>query len=86
MNDVALIYRDQMVRGVLGTRPAILAKEANTTLLDSLAHRLADSEMAMELLRAKGYGHRGQSIADMVKALPPAPEAGPAVHDIWNAK
>jgi hypothetical protein len=86
MTDIALIYRDQMVRGVLGSRPAILSKEANTTLLDSLSYRLADAEVAMELLRAKGYGHRGLSLADMVKALPPAPQAGPAIHDIWSSQ
>lgn len=70
--DLPTIYRDQMVRAVLGTRPAILAKEADTTALNRLAQRLAEDEQALELLRAKGYGRRGMSILDMVEALPPA--------------
>jgi hypothetical protein len=71
MIDVVLVYRDQMVRGVLGDRPAILANEADTTLLDRLARRLADAEFALELLRAKGRGHRGQTLTEIVTALPP---------------
>lgn len=68
--DLPTVYRDQMVRGALGTRPAMLAKEADTALLDRLALRLADAELAIELLRAKGYGTRGNSLLDMIKALP----------------
>lgn len=86
MSDLPTIYRHQMIRCVLGSSLATLPKDANTTILDSLSHRLAENEMAMELLRAKGYGHRGVSIVDMVKALPPAPQAGPAVHDIWSSR
>ena len=86
MSDLAAIYRHQMIRSVLGSSLAVLPKEANPTMLDSLSDRLADAEMAIELLRAKGYGHRGLSLADMVKALPPAPQAALAVHDIWNTK
>jgi len=67
--DLKTVYRDQMVRGVLGERPAILAKEADTALLSNLAQRLAEAEAATELLRAKGYGRRGMSILDMVKKL-----------------
>jgi hypothetical protein len=71
MIDLRTVYRDQMIRAVLGTRPAILAKEANTAALDSMAQRLAETEMATELLRAMGYGTRGMGILDMIKALPP---------------
>lgn len=70
MSDVALIYRDQMVRGVLGQRPAILAKNADTALLGRLAQRLADAEFALELLRAKGYGQRGQTLPEIVQDMP----------------
>jgi len=68
--DLPTVYRDQMVRAVLGARPAMLAKEADTAALGRLAQRLAEDEQAMELLRAKGYGKRGMSILDMVQALP----------------
>lgn len=72
MSDVALIYRDQMVRGVLGSRPAILAQCADLTLLNKLSQRLADDEFAHTLLRAKGYGKPGQTLSEIVRDLPRA--------------
>jgi hypothetical protein len=70
MPDLNLIYRDQMVRAVVGTRPAILAKEADTAALDRFCQRLADAEEAIQLLCAKGYGFPSQSLADLVRAVP----------------
>ena len=72
MNDLHTIYRHQLIRAVLGTRPAILAKEADTAALDRMCQRLVDAEEASSLLCAKGYGHPSQSLADMIKALPEA--------------
>lgn len=78
MTDIALIYRDQLVRAVIGTRPAMQAKEADPRALSRLCDRLVESEEALELARAAGYGQRGESIADVVKrliaALPPTIE------------
>jgi hypothetical protein len=71
-NDVQTVYRDLMVRCVLGERPAMLAQEADTVLLERLAQRLAEAEVGMELMRAKGYGTRGVGLLDMIKALPQA--------------
>jgi len=70
--DLPTVYRDQMVRAVLGERPAMLAKEADTGALRRMAQTLAENEAAVELLRAKGYGKRGMNILDMVRALPEA--------------
>lgn len=72
MTDDTYMYRDLMVRCVLGERPAMLAKDADTALLERLARRLADAEAGMELMRAKGYGPRGMGLLDMIKALPQA--------------
>lgn len=76
MPDVILIYRDRIVRAVLGMRPAILAKEADTAALDRMCHRLADAEEAIQLLCAKGYGVPSQSLVDLVRALPSQSRAG----------
>jgi hypothetical protein len=70
MPDLNLIYRDQMVRAVVGTRPAILAKEADTAALDRFCQRLADAEEAIQLLCAKGYGWPSQSLVDLARAVP----------------
>jgi hypothetical protein len=70
MPDLNLIYRDQMIRAVLGTRPAILAKEADTAALDCFCQRLADAEEAIRLLCAKGYGWPSQSLVDLARAVP----------------
>lgn len=70
--DLPTVYRDQMVRAVLGTRPAMLAKEADTAALNRMAQHMAETEAATELMRAKGYGRHGLGLLDMVKALPDA--------------
>lgn len=70
--DLPTVYLDQMVRAAIGTRPAMLAKTADTATLRRMAQTLAENEAAVELLRAKGYGKRGMSILDMVRALPDA--------------
>jgi uncharacterized protein YfaT (DUF1175 family) len=67
MPDVNLIYRDQMVRAVLGTGPAILAKEADIAALARFAQRLADAEETIQLLCANGYGIPSQSLPDLVR-------------------
>jgi hypothetical protein len=70
MTELEFLYRDQIVRATLGTQPAILAKPHDQAALDRLAQRLADTEVAVELLRAKGYGNRGMTLSTMVRALP----------------
>lgn len=69
MPDLPLIYRDQMLRAALGTRPVILAKEADTATLDRLSQRLAEAEEAIQLLRANGCGASAHTLPDMVRAL-----------------
>lgn len=62
-------FRHQMVRAVLGTQPAILAKEADPTALDSLCRQLVDAQDAKALLRANGCGRHTDSLAAMVRTL-----------------
>ena len=68
--DPAMVYRDQMILATIGTRPAILTQTTNTALLNNLARRLADAEVALAQLRAKGYGRAGQTLVEIVDALP----------------
>jgi hypothetical protein len=70
MQSLKLIYRDQMIRAVVGTKPAVMAKEADITALDRFCQRLVDAEEAIGLLVAKGYGIPSQSLADLVRPLP----------------
>lgn len=67
--DINIMHRDLVVRAVVGTRPAILAKEADTVALDRICQRLTDSEEAIKLLCANGYGLPSRSLPDMVRAL-----------------
>jgi hypothetical protein len=71
MSDLPTVYRHQMIRAVLGTHPAMLAKEADPIALDCMSRRMADAEEAVQLLCAKGYGAPSQSLVDLVRALPP---------------
>jgi len=68
MSDLRTIYRHQMIRAVLGTRPAIIAKEADTAALDRICQRLVDAEEATNLLCANGCGIPSQSLPDLVRA------------------
>jgi hypothetical protein len=63
-----LVYRDQMVRAVMGDRPAVLAKEVDTVALARFAQRLADAEEAIQLLCANGYGIPAQPLPELVRA------------------
>ena len=68
--NILLIYRDRIMRAVVGTRPAIMAKEADAAAIDRICHTLADHEEAKQLLCAKGYGFPSQSLPDLVRKLP----------------
>jgi hypothetical protein len=68
--DPALVYEDQMILAVRGTRPAILHQPADRTRLAALARRLSDAEIALTGLRAKGYGRTGMTLVEIVDALP----------------
>lgn len=72
------VYRHQLIRAVLGTHPAILAKEADPVALDSLCRRLDDAEGAIQLLCANGYAWPSQSLTDLVRGLLQAREKGPS--------
>jgi hypothetical protein len=69
MSDLHTIYRHQLIRAVLGTRPAILAKEADTAALDRLCQRLVDAEVAIHLLCSNGCGMPSHALPDLVRAL-----------------
>ena len=67
--EINLMHRDLVVRSVVGTRPAILAKEADVAALDRICQRLTDAEEAIKLLCANGYGLPSRSLPDMVRVL-----------------
>jgi hypothetical protein len=56
-------YRDLIVRAV---------GDGNDDLLDSVAARLAESENALRILRAKGYGMTGIAIDAAARMVPEA--------------
>jgi hypothetical protein len=62
-------YRDEIVRSVLGACPAISAKEANPSAVQSICRQLVDAENAKAILRANGFGRNSDSISDMVRTL-----------------
>jgi hypothetical protein len=69
MSDIADIYRNEMLRAIHGPR----AHEANVhdmRRLNQLAQRLADSEEAQSILRAKGHGGAGMTLLAIVREVP----------------
>lgn len=62
-------HRDNIVRAVLGTNPAMTATVANPEALDAIANVLAENERAKAMLCAQGCGEAGQGIDVMVRVL-----------------
>lgn len=64
------VFREMIVRAVLGKSPAILSPVADTEALDAMCQRLSDCEQALEIFRAKGYGKPEQSLVEVARMLP----------------
>ncbi|MBD8565041.1 hypothetical protein IFU01_12320 [Oxalobacteraceae sp. CFBP 8763] len=69
MNDIARIYRAEILRAVLGSG-AHAAKAADLHRLNQIAEHLAECEEAQSMLRAKGHGGPGTSIVEMARQVP----------------
>lgn len=69
MSDIAYIYRAEILRAVFGPN-AIAAKAYDLHRLNAIAARLAESEQAMEILRAKGYGKTGMTLVEVIRSVP----------------
>lgn len=69
MNDIARIYRAEILRAVLGGNPPP-ANAHDLTRLNQIAEHLAECEEAQTILRAKGHGRAGMSFVDMARSVP----------------
>jgi len=69
MNDIARIYRAEMLRAVLGPG-AHPAKAADLHRLNQLAEHMAKCEEAQTILRAKGHGGPGTTIVEAARQVP----------------
>jgi hypothetical protein len=102
MNDIALRYRAEILRAVLGPRASEL-KADDITRLNQIAEHLAQCEEAQAALRARGYGHAGMTFVEIVREVPTnalgrlktlfAPKASSKerpgldeVSDIWSSR
>lgn len=69
MNDIARIYRAEILRAVFGPS-AHPAKAADLHRLNQLAEHMASCEEAQTILRAKGHGGPGTSIVEAARQVP----------------
>ncbi len=69
MNDIARIYRAEILRAVLGGNPPP-AKAHDLARLNQIAEHLAECEEAQVILRAKGHGRASMSLVDMARNVP----------------
>lgn len=69
MNDIARIYRAEILRAVLGGNPPP-AKAHDLVRLNQIAEHLAECEEAQTILRAKGHGRAGMSFVDIARSVP----------------
>lgn len=72
------VIRHQVVRAVLGTHPAMLAKEADSVALNCLCHSLADAAEAKRLLCLNTPAFPAHTLTDMVRNLLKLNEKEPA--------
>lgn len=59
----ARYYRNMILEAV---------KENDRKTLDALANNLAEAEESLSMLRAKGYGTHGMSVAATARQVPPS--------------
>ena len=64
------VYRDQIIRAVTGNQPAMVFHVTDETALRRLSERLAESERAHALIRAKGYGSMGMLLDELAATIP----------------
>lgn len=69
MSDIGDIYKAEILRAVFGPG-AHGARVNDPHRLRQLAKRLADTEEAQSILRAKGHGSAGKSLLDIVRSVP----------------
>ncbi|WP_198116913.1 hypothetical protein [Massilia rhizosphaerae] len=69
MNNVARIYRAEILRAVLGDKVSE-SKVANIDRLNQIAEHLVDCEDAKKILRSKGYGAAGMTFVELARSLP----------------
>lgn len=69
MNNMARIYRAEILRAVLGGSPHP-AKAHDLARLNQIAEHLAECEEVQTILRAKGHGRAGMSFVDMARSVP----------------
>jgi len=70
MNNIARIYRAEILRAVFGPG-AGPAQAADLNRLNQIAERLAECEEVHGILRAKGHGRSGTTIVDSARQVPP---------------
>jgi len=66
----ATCYRQQIVRAVTGSAPAIAWTVTNSGSLDRICARLVEAERAAEILQAKGYGKPGLLLHEVAALVP----------------
>lgn len=71
MSIATIVYRDMIVRAVLG-RPAVGFQVADNAELERICECLAECEDAKSILRAKGHGKVFMTIDEVARAVPDA--------------
>lgn len=69
MSDIGDIYKAEILRAVFGPRTHE-GKVHDMHRLTRLAERLADTEEAQRVLRAKGYGAAGMTLLEIIRSVP----------------
>lgn len=72
MNNIARIYRSEILRAVMGDK-AIEVKVFDIQRLNQIAEHLATCEEAQSIIRAKGHGTSGMTFVELARDVPDSP-------------
>jgi hypothetical protein len=83
MDSITRIYREEILRAVLG-KMAHEVPVADQAKLDQLARHMADGMEANNILRGRHYGGLGKSVAEAAREVPE--NVRQILHDIWDSR
>lgn len=70
VGDVQATYRHKLVAAITGRTPAECIVVHDPAALDSMLRQFVDAEQAISILRHKGYGDFGMSLAAVAGLVP----------------
>jgi hypothetical protein len=70
VGDIKATYRHKLVNAITGASPRECYRVHDATALDNMLTKFVECEQVTSILRHKGYGDFGMSLADVANLIP----------------